>query len=418
MGKTIIEKIFSSHSDRNDIHPGDVLWLDVDVRSARDFGGPNVVNNLRRYFPDNPVKDIHRTVFTFDTVAPANNIPYAKNQQLVRLFAREFNIPLFDVNRGIGTHTLIEEGWVRPGMIAVGTDSHYNIMGAIGAFGQGMGDKDIAFAFATGKIWFQVPPTVRVNVNGYPKNRLVTPKDFVLALLDKFGSHGLLGMTVELYGDYIDSLDLSGRITVASMGTEMALISIIIPPDEKLIATLDELSSSRYEWTAYKSDPDAKFVDEYSIDITDLEPLLSAPYSPDNVHPVREFIGTEVDSVFVGSCTNGRSEDITASAEALGDSNIAERTIMRVVPATRIVTQQIMESGIWKRLFDSGAVVSHPACGGCAQGQIGMTGAGEIQLSTGNRNFKGKQGAGETYLLSPIVAGFSAAKGKIWLPDG
>ncbi len=417
MGKTIIEKIFSSHSGGRDVSVGDTVWLFVDVRTARDFGGPNVVKHLLEHFPENPVADPERTAFTFDTVAPANTIPYAENQQLCRTFARRFGVTLYDVNRGIGTHTLIEEGWVRPGMTAVGTDSHFNIMGAIGAFGQGMGDRDIAFAFATGKVWFTVPPTVRINVEGMPKNELVTPKDFVLALLQKFGSHGLLGRVVELYGDYIDSLNLAGRITVASMGTEMGLISIIIPPTEGLLRELDELSSPRWDFEPIYADADARYEAEYTVDVTELEPLLAAPFSPDNVHPVRDYLGKKVDSVFVGSCTNGRAEDIAAAVEAMGNAPVAEGTIMRVVPATRKVVAQIVASGDWQKLFSAGAVVSHPACGGCAQGQIGMTGRGEVQISTGNRNFKGKQGLGETFLASPVVAGLAAAKGEIWLPN-
>ncbi len=236
MARTIVEKIFSKHCSGKDIKPGEIIWLDIDVRSARDFGGPNVIKNLEKYFPENPVISKKRTIFTFDTVVPANNIPYAINQQLVRDFTRKHDIALYDVNKGIGTHSLIEDGWVRPGMTAVGTDSHYNIMGAIGAFGQGMGDRDIAFAYATGKVWFEVPATVRINIDGYPMNEIVTPKDFVLLLLQKFGSHGLLGKVVELYGDYIESLELDGRITVASMGTELGLISIIIPTNELLVS--------------------------------------------------------------------------------------------------------------------------------------------------------------------------------------
>ncbi len=415
MGYTIIEKIFLKHSDKKSLSPEDIFWLNIDVSSARDFGGPNVVKHLDKYFPDNPVIDKSRAVFTFDTVAPANNIPYAENQQIVRNFSRKHNIPLYDVDKGIGNHVLIEEGWIRPGMTVIGTDSHYNIMGAIGAFGQGMGDRDIAFAFATGKVWFKVPKSIKINIDGIPKNELVTPKDFVLSLLKEFGSHSLLGTSVELYGDYIDSLDLAGRITVASMGTELGLISIIIPPNDSLLKELEMLSPAKWNFEPFYADSDARYDKEFTVDISDLEPMIALPYSPDNVLPVRKVIGTNIDTVFIGSCTNGRFEDIEAGAKALGNS-IAPETTLRIVPATRIVTSKLLRSGIWMKLFEAGAVLSHQACGGCAQGQIGMTGTGEVQISTGNRNFKGKQGKGETYLSSPIVAGFSAAKGKIWLP--
>ncbi len=416
MGQTIIEKIFAAHSGKKQLNPGDVVWLDIDVRSARDFGGPNVVKQLEEEVRDKPVRDTQKTVFTFDTVVPANNIPYAKNQQIVRDFARKHKVALYDVNMGIGTHTLIEEGWLRPGMTAVGTDSHYNILGAIGAFGQGMGDRDIAFAMATGKVWFEVPPSVRINLNGFPTNELVTPKDFVLFLLQKFGSFGLLGTSVELYGDYADFLDLDSRITVASMGTELGLISILFPPNENLINELEDLSPAKWDYEQVFADHDAKYREEHTFDLRDLEPLIAAPHSPDNIKTVRELIGTRVDSVFIGSCTNGRASDIEAAADAMDDGQIAAGTIVRVVPATRRITSEIMFNGVWKKLFDMGAVVSHAACGGCADGQIGMTGAGENQISTGNRNFKGKQGAGNTYLASPLVAGYAATHGKIWLP--
>ena len=416
MGQTIIEKIFAAKSGKTSVSPGDVVWIFVDVRSARDFGGPNVVKNLEKYFPNAPVIDPERTVFTFDTVSPANNIQYAENQQKVRQFARKFGIPLYDAGHGIGSHVLIEEGWVRPGMTVVGTDSHYNIMGAIGAFGQGMGDRDIAFAFATGKVWFEVPPTVRINVEGFPKNELVTPKDFVLFMLKKFGSHGLLGRVAELYGDYIDSLSLAGRITVASMATEMALISIIIPPTKALLDELSKLSPPKWEFEPIHADLDAKYEDEITLNITELEPLIAAPYSPDNVHTVRELAGTKIDTVFIGSCTNGRFEDISAAADIISAEGIAEGITMKVVPATRRVTGELLLSSKFRALFEAGAIVSHPACAGCAQGQIGMTGTGEVQVSTGNRNFRGKQGAGQTYLASPITAALAAAKGKLWLP--
>ncbi len=420
MGKTVIEKIFAAHSG-DDIVPGNVIWLDIDVRSARDFGGANVVAHLRReYAHEKKLDNPEKTFFTFDCVSPANTIPYAENQQIIRTFAIEQGARLYDVGHGIGTHILIENGHIRPGMTAVGTDSHFNILGAVGAFGQGMGDRDIAFAFKTGKVWFEVPSSVRVNLSGMPAHSEVGAKDIALELLRRFGASSLLGRVVELYGEWVESATLDERITVASMGTEMGLISIIIPPNGAL---LDELrqwvpvgevgtSSIKLDDPIYRADPDCNYESEITIDISALEPLIAAPFEPHNVHPRADFAGKKVDSVFVGSCTGGRISDLRALAEKI-ETGIAPNLILRVVPATKRTLELAVDEGVYRKLFDSGAVVSHAACGGCASGQIGMTGSGEVQVSTGNRNFKGKQGAGETFLASALTAGEVASKGTL-----
>ncbi len=410
MGKTLIEKILAAHSN-DEVKPGNTIWIDLDVRSARDFGGANVIANLMREYGDVlPLADTTKTIFTFDCVSPANTIPYAENQHKIRRFAFEQGAKIYDVGHGIGTHVLIENGDVRPGMTAVGTDSHYNILGAIGAFGQGMGDRDIAFAMKTGKVWFDVPPTVRVNLEGLPVHRDVTAKDVVLRMIMEFGASGLLGRAIELYGDFIDQAGLDERITIASMGTEMGLISIMIPPNTSLINELKRWSPGEFKKIA--ADADASYEDEITINITDLEPLVAAPFAPHNVHPRREFAGKKVESVFVGSCTGGRISDLVM-LDSKVKNGIAPGMILRVVPATRRTLKLAIDSGIYDTLFISGAVISHAACAGCASGQIGMTGEGEVQVSTANRNFKGKQGNGETFIASALVAGEVAASGTI-----
>ena len=411
MGKTIIEKIFSEHTKPPwEFSVGDTLWLDIDIRSARDFGGANVVAHLRReYGGAKMLDDPKKTYFTFDCVSPANTIPYAENQHIARTFAHEQGTHLYDVGHGIGTHILIENGHIKPGMTAVGTDSHFNIMGAIGAFGQGMGDRDIAFAFKTGKVWFEVPPVVRLNLKGTPNREDVSAKDVVLAIIRRFGASGLLGYVVELYGDWVSAAGLDDRITIASMATEMGLVSIIIPPEDSLVEELSRWTTGDYR--IISADPDAHYQAEYTIDIGDLEPLVAAPFEPHNIHPVSDFKSRRVDSVFVGSCTGGRISDLEALAENI-ENEIAPRLNLRVVPATKRTLRLAIEEGIYQKLFDAGAVISHAACGGCASGQIGMTGSGEVQVSTGNRNFKGKQGAGETFLASASTAGKVANKGS------
>lgn len=401
MGKTIIQKIFQAHSPAGtDVAPGNIIWLDLDVRSARDFAGPNVVKNYRAHYGDAPVADRSKTCFTFDLVAPPSNIPYANNQQICRIWAREQRVKVYDVDAGIGSHVALEQGLAYPGSTFVGTDSHLNILGAVGAFGQGMGDKDITFAFKTGKTWFEVPPTMKVIVAGELKPPC-TARDLTLAVMRQLGSSGALGRAIEFYGPAIGALELPGRITLASQVTEMGGIIGFIPPGGEAIS----------------ADPDAEYVETVEVDITGLEPLIACPPSPTNVVPVRQVAGRRIDSVFLGSCTNGRFEDFAAVAEVVRGKHIAPHVMATVVPATRGVYEQMLRSGVLATLFDAGFIVSNPGCGGCASGHLGMTGKGQVNISTSNRNYPGKQGAGDTYLASPVTAAWCALKGEIAVPE-
>ena len=231
MGKTIIEKIIGEHAGQ-DVNPGEIVDITIDVRAARDFGGANVVKNLR----DNalPVADPSKTLFTFDCNPGGSDQKYATNQQICRDFARQNDIAVYDIDAGIGTHLAIDEGHAVPGSTFVSTDSHANILGAIGAFGQGMGDVDIAQAFAYGKVWFKVPPTIKIVLKGRPAEG-ATAKDITLAMLKKLGANGLLGFAAEIYGDVVDELDLASRITISSMATEMGGIIALFPPNRKVL---------------------------------------------------------------------------------------------------------------------------------------------------------------------------------------
>ena len=341
MGKTIIEKLIQAHSDE-EVQAGKIVWMGLDARTARDFGGANVVNNYLCHYGDVPVDDPAKTFFTFDLVTPANNIPYAVNQQICRDWAEEQGVRVFDVDMGIGSHVALEYGLVWPGATFVGTDSHLNILGAIGAFGQGMGDQDIAFAFKAGKTWFEVPSSMKVIIQGELRPPC-TAKDLTLACVRRLGASGALGQAVEFYGPTIDALDLAGRITLASMMTEMGGIIGLIPPSE---AVLDycRTRSGRDDLAAIHADVDAVYTQEIVIDIADLEPLVACPPKPDNVKPVREVAGTRVDSVFIGSCTNGRFEDFEAVAKVVEGRRIAPGMVASVVPATRKVYAQMLQS--------------------------------------------------------------------------
>ncbi|MCP4228796.1 MAG: homoaconitate hydratase family protein [bacterium] len=412
MPQTIIEKIISEHSG-DKVSAGNIAWMDLDVRAARDFAGANVVKNYRKHYGDESVADTDKTFFTFDCNVPANTIPYANNQHICRTFAREQGIRVFDVDAGIGSHVLMENGEILPGGTVINTDSHMNIAGAVGALGQGMGDTDTAFGFRTGKVWFEVPPTIRIELKGYPGGN-AGAKDVILFVLGKLGSSGALGYAVEIYGEYIDKLELAGRITISSMGTEMGAIAIILPPSSDILDWCFKRSDTKAKGVF--ADNDAEYVESYTFDIEALEPQIACPPSPSNVKPVKEVAGTKIDSGFIGSCTNGRFEDFKGASDILYRERIAEGVMLRCVPATKEVWQEMLNEGLIGDLFESGAVISNCGCGGCASGQIGMTGKGEVQVSTSNRNFTGKQGAGDTYLASPLTVAASALNGEITDP--
>ena len=414
MGKTLIEKIIQTHSDEP-ARPGAIVWMQLDARTARDFGGANVVKNYRAHYGNAPVDDAAKTFFTFDLVTPANNIPYAINQQICRDWAREQAVKVFDVDMGIGSHVAIEYGLAWPGSTFVGTDSHLNILGAIGAFGQGMGDQDIAFTFRAGKTWFEVPRSMKLTVKG-DLEPPCTAKDLTLACVHKLGASGALGQAVEFYGPAIEALDLAGRITLSSMMTEMGGIIGLIPPSGEVL-DFCRARTGRDDLPIVHADADADYTQEIEVDISGLEPLVACPPKPDNVKAVREVAGTKVDSVFIGSCTNGRFEDFAAVAKVVQGRRIAPGMVASVVPATREVYAQMLQSGVIQTLFDAGFVISNPGCGGCASGHIGMVGEGQVQISTSNRNFAGKQGPGHNYLASPVTAAWAALTGEITVPQ-
>ncbi len=416
MPKTMIEKIIGAHS-KEMVAPGKIVWMDLDVRSARDFGGANVVKNFEENYPGEKVNDPSKTFFTFDCNAPANNIPYANNQQISRVFARKQGIKVYDVDRGIGSHVDIEEGIALPGTTVVGTDSHLNIMGALGAFGQGMGDQDIAVAFRAGKTWFEVPESIRVDINGTPPKN-TTAKDITLALNGNLGASGALGKSMDLYGSCIDKMGLPGRITLASMATEMgAIIGLIAPNKAVLDYCTKRAKRSGRTFKPYKADTEAIYTDHHELDISELKPQISKPSKPENVVEVESVGDVRVESVFIGSCTNGTYEDLLEVVKLAKGRHVADGVMAKVQPATKEVYALLLKEGKIKTLFEAGFMIISPGCGGCASGQVGMTGKGEVQVTTGNRNFAGKQGDGLTYLASPATAAASAIMGRIVTAD-
>jgi homoaconitate hydratase family protein/3-isopropylmalate dehydratase small subunit len=412
MGMTIVEKILASHSGKDHVNPGDIIDVEIDARVARDFGGANVIQNIGDFKLG--VHDSSKTFFTFDCNPTGSDQKYAINQQICRLFARKNGVKVYDIDKGIGTHILIEEGLAYPGSTAVSTDSHANILGAVGAFGQGMGDIDIAAAWTNGKIWFKVPESVRFFIKGkIPKG--ITSKDIVLNLLSQFGANSLLGYSIEIYGDEVDSLGLDDRITISSMATEMGAIIILFPPN-RIVQLYCEARTGRKIPPVF-ADDNAQYAKHFEIDAASFKAMVARPGKPHDSVDIDKVRKIKIDSAFIGSCTNGRIEDMRVTASILKGRKVAPGVILKIVPSTDLVWRRCLDEGLLEIFKDAGAMVSNAGCAGCAAGQVGQNGEGEVTVSTGNRNFSGKQGKGDVYLASPGIAAASAIAGYITTPD-
>ncbi|RLD59877.1 MAG: homoaconitate hydratase, partial [Bacteroidetes bacterium] len=409
---TIIEKIIANHSKFDNVKPGDIVDIEIDARAARDFGGPNVVKHIEKN--NLTIDDVNKTLFTFDTNPTGSDQKYAMNQQIIRVFARKHGIRIFDIDNGIGTHSLISEGYSYPGSTSLTTDSHANILGAIGSFGQGMGDKDIAAAFHTGKVWFKVPKSAKINLIGNrPAN--VTAKDIVLNLLNRFGANSLLSYSVEIYGEEVDKFTLDERITISSMGTEMGTIIILFTPNQEVMDYCNAATGRKLEPVV--ADADAEYAEVFDVDLSSFVPMVSLPGKPHDAVNIVQAKKTKIDSAFVGSCTNGRMEDMWAVANVLKGKKVAPGVVLKIVPTTNDIWDECLDEGLIKIFKNAGAMVSNAGCAGCAAGQVGQNGPGEITISTGNRNFPGKQGKGSVYLASPATVAASAVAGYITTYD-
>ncbi len=412
MGMTLIEKILAGHSKHEMVKPGEIIDVSIDTRAARDFGGANVVKNLNDH--GLTIENHSRTFFTFDCNPTGSDQSYAVNQHICRMYAREHDIKIYDINSGIGTHILVDHGLAWPGCTAVTTDSHANILGAIGAFGQGMGDMDVAAVWATGKIWFKVPPSVQIILNGRRPAGL-SAKDITLNLLHHFGADGLLGYSAEIHGSAVDEFTLDERITIASMGTEMGAVILFFTPSGEILEYCSMKTGRAIEMI--QADPDAVYERIYELNLEDFVTRVSRPGKPHDTAPLPEVKKLRIDSGFIGSCTNGRMEDMRVVAGILRGRKVAPGVVLKIVPSTDEVWQQCLREGIIQVFKEAGALVSNAGCAGCAAGQVGQNGPGEVTISTGNRNFPGKQGRGDVYLASPAVVAASALAGYITGPE-
>ncbi|MHA1917958.1 MAG: aconitase/3-isopropylmalate dehydratase large subunit family protein [Candidatus Ranarchaeia archaeon] len=416
MGYTTIEKILSKASKQNKVNIGDRVWAELSLTTMRDFGGPNAILEYIKHFDDQPINSPSKTAITFDLQVPAKLEKNANNQKICRDFAKQQKIEkLYDVHEGIGNHVLFEKGLVHPGDVIIGTDSHMNLLGAFGAFATGGGHTDITAALKSGKLWYRVPPTLQFILTGKPKN-FVTSKDVILSIIKEMTTSGALYKSIEFTGDYIDKLELHDSITLASMVTEMSGKIGFIPQNQK-IKEFFKSRNIKFS-TKFEPDSDAEYEEKFTFNINDIEPSIACPHSPDNVKNVSDVEGEYLDQIFIGSCTNGRYEDMEAAAKVLKGKKVHKNIRLIVVPATKEVTEQCIENGLFEIFVKSGAVVCNPGCSLCTTGHHGVLADGEICLSTSNRNFPNKVGKGSSvYLSSPITAAYSAIAGKIRNPS-
>lgn len=413
--KTIIEKILSTASGK-DVSANDRVWAEVDLTVIRDFGGPNAVLEFDKFTNKGKVKDPDKIALTFDYQAPAKDMKVAQNQVLCREFAKRQKIKnLFDVNWGIGQHVLLERGMIKPGSVVIGTDSHMNLLGSVGSFASGVGNTDIVAAWHSGKLWFRVPETIKVNFKGKYKEP-VSAKDLTLKFIKEIGTDKPNYRSLELTGEPIDNLSLAGRLTLASMLTEINAKIGFIEPNGEPLEFLRQRCGDELEIVT--SDENAIFTDEVEINVDKLTPQIACPHTPDNVKPVEEVEGTPFNEGFIGSCTNGRLEDFKAAAKILKKAGkIHPEVRLIIVPATREVAMAMLEAGLYQVFMGVGAMVANPGCSLCTAGHHGVLGKGDVLLSTSNRNFLGKLGkGGEVYLCSPATVAASAVEGKITDP--
>ena len=361
------------------------------------------------------VWDKQKAIFVIDHISPSSNEGTSVLHKMMRDFARRHGITLYDVGSGICHQLLPEKGYVFPGGVVVGADSHTCTHGAFAAFSTGIGSTDMAAVFASGKLWFKVPETLRVNITGqFRKN--VMSKDAILFAIGEIGADGATYKAVEFTGDSVVGMTMDSRMTMTNMAIEMGGKTGLIASDAKTRQFLK--GRTRACFVELEADRDAPYSDELEIEAAKLEPMLSCPHQVDNVKPVSDMEGKEVDQVFIGSCTNGRVEDLRIAAKVLAGKRVKARTI--VMPASREVLLDCLREGIVEDLVRAGCALGVPGCGPCVGGHHGIPSNGEVVISTTNRNFRGRMGNAESdvYLASPLTAAHSALNGKFTVPGG
>ncbi len=409
MGKTIAEKIFSKAA-KKDVKAGDFVFADIDLAMANDITAPLAIKAFNEITNGGKVFDPKKIVIVLDHQSPADSINAAENHKKLRKFAEEQGVIFYDVGEGIA-HQLMVEKHVKPGMLVVGADSHTCMYGALGAFATGIGSTDMGAVFALGKLWFKVPETIRFEING-KLQKGVYSKDIILKIIGMIGADGANYKAAEFCGETIRNMETSQRFTMTNMAIEMGAKAGIIEPDKETERYVGE------EFEEIKSDEDASYEKVVNIDVSDLEPQVALPHKVDNVKPISEVEGVKADQVFIGSCTNGRFEDLKIAAEILKGEKVAKGTRLIVIPASKGEYMRALKEGLIEIFIEAGAIVEHPCCGPCMGGSFGLIASGENSISTSNRNFIGRQGSpeGKIYLVSPATAAATAIYGVLTDP--
>ncbi|HZD39923.1 MAG TPA: 3-isopropylmalate dehydratase large subunit [Terriglobales bacterium] len=425
MGMTMVEKILASATGQDFVKVGDVIEPSVDLAMSHE-NGALVINQFQEIYKgtglEAKVWDPAKIAIIFDHRIPAESSKTATNQKKIREFVGKQGITKFHDIRGdeggICHQILPENGYVRPGMVVVGTDSHTTSHGALGAFAFGIGATEMASVWALGNVLnVEVPATIKVVVNGqFPSN--VLPKDLILYLIGQLSAEGANFKVIEYHGEAIANMPTSGRLTVCNMSVEAGATSGIVPPDAETLRYLREVAGVEESVPVFNPDPDASYERVIEIDATSLVPQIACPHTVDNVKPIDAIAGTTIQQIVIGSCTNGRLDDIAVAAKILSGKKVARGVRMLVFPASGRIYREAMKAGYLMTLMEAGAVVANSGCGPCLGVHQGALGDGETALSTTNRNFKGRMGNpnAEVYLCSPAVAAASALTGVITDP--
>ena len=418
MGMTMTQKILAAHAGLDHVEAGQLIEAQLDLVLGNDITSPVAIKEMEKMKVDG-VFDKDKIALVPDHFVPNKDIKSAEHCKCVREFARRNEITnYFEVGEmGIEHALLPEKGLTVAGDVVIGADSHTCTYGALGAFSTGVGSTDMAAGMATGKAWFKVPSAIRFNLIGKP-GKWVSGKDVILHIIGKIGVDGALYKSMEFTGEGVANLSMDDRFTIANMAIEAGGKNGVFPVDDKAIAYMKEHSTKPYH--IYEADADAVYDEEYTIDLSALRPTIAFPHLPENTKTIDEIQeSVAIDQVVIGSCTNGRMDDLRIAASVLKGKKVKKGLRVIVIPATQKIYLQAMEEGLLRTFIEAGAVVSTPTCGPCLGGYMGILAAGERCVSTTNRNFVGRMGHvdSEVYLASPAVAAASAVTGKISSPE-
>ncbi len=411
----VIEKILAKASDRRDVNPGEIIEANIDKVMANDITAPLAVKAFKE-MGGKKVWDKERIILVLDHLVPANRDRSAELHVLLRKFVREQKIKHFyDVGRGGVCHQIMMENHVKPGEVIVGGDSHTCTYGAIGSFATGIGSTEVASVFLTGKLWFKVPKTINIVIEGKLKQPSAS-KDIILYIIGQFRADGATYMGIKFSGETIKDMSVDGRMTLCNMVVEMGAKNGIIEPDDKTALYLKERGFTSPNFI--KDDVDAKYYKTVYYDASEVEPMVACPFTVDNVKPVSEVDKVEIDQAVIGSCTNGRLEDLRLAAQIFRNKRVKEGVRVLIIPASRKVYMDAMNEGLLETFIKAGALICNPCCGPCYGGHLGLLAAEEVCISTTNRNFVGRMGhpKAKIYLASPATVASSALTGRITVP--